>query len=119
MHVGIVGFSDRARSSLIPSFEACAAELGFDVVGVSDIWKRRREEGVAYFQQKYGQTVKPFHNNEELYDSRICDAVIVATADFQHVIVSFSSVSRRITSMVLFSKSRPPIAKRTGTPRSS
>jgi len=84
IHVGIVGFSDRARSSLIPSFEACAAELGFDVVGVSDIWKRRREEGVAYFQQKYGQTVKPFHNNEELYDSRICDAVIVATADFQH-----------------------------------
>ena len=33
--------------------------------------------------------------------------------------VSFSKVSRRITSIVLFSRSRPPITKRTGTPFSS
>ena len=44
IRVGIVGFSDRARHSLIPAFMACADELGFEIVAISDIWKRRREE---------------------------------------------------------------------------
>lgn len=30
IRVGIVGFSDRARHSLIPAFMACADELGFE-----------------------------------------------------------------------------------------
>ena len=45
VRVGIVGFSDRCRSSLIPTFMASADELGFEIVAVSDIWNRRREEG--------------------------------------------------------------------------
>lgn len=84
IRVGIVGFSDRARTSLIPAFQACAGELGFEIVAVSDIWNRRRNEAIEFFQKKYGQKVKVFRNNEELYDSKMCDAVIVATADFQH-----------------------------------
>lgn len=84
IRVGIVGFSDRARSSLIPAFQAYAGELGFEIVAVSDIWKRRREEAVTFFRDKYKIDVKAFRNNEELYDARICDAVIVATSDFQH-----------------------------------
>ena len=84
IRVGIVGFSDRARSSLIPAFQAYADELGFEIVAVSDIWNRRREEAVGFFQKKYGKKIKAFRNNEELYDAKICDAVIVATADFQH-----------------------------------
>ena len=32
IRVGIVGFSDRARHSLIPAFMACADELGFEIV---------------------------------------------------------------------------------------
>ena len=51
IRVGIVGFSDRARHSLIPAFMACADELGFEIVAISDIWKRRREEGVAFFRR--------------------------------------------------------------------
>ena len=86
IRVGIVGFSDRARQSLIPSFQAYAKELGFEIVAVSDLWKRRREEAAKFFQDKYGQQVKLFRNNEELYDAGICDAVIVATADFQHAL---------------------------------
>ena len=82
--VGIVGFSDRCRSSLIPCFMASAAELGFEIVAVSDIWNRRREEAKAFLKKNYDIDVKLFRNNEELYDSGICDAVIISTADFQH-----------------------------------
>lgn len=48
IRVGIVGFSDRARHSLIPAFMACADELGFEIVAISDIWKRRREERCCF-----------------------------------------------------------------------
>ena len=86
IRVGIVGFSDRSRYSLIPSFQASAEELGFEIVAVSDLWSLRRVEAEKFFSEKYGQKIKTFRNNEELYDARICDAVIIATADFQHAL---------------------------------
>ena len=86
VRVGIVGFSDRCRGSLIPSFMNHAKELGFEIVAVSDIWKRRREEAAAFFKSQYDMDVKLFRNNEELYASKMCDAVIISTADFQHPI---------------------------------
>lgn len=92
IRVGIVGFSDRTRSSLIPAFQAYANELGFEIVAVSDIWKRRREEAVAFFRDKYKIDVKAFRNNEELYDAKLCDAVIVATSDFQHALHCIEAV---------------------------
>lgn len=84
--VGIVGFSDRCRSSLIPAFMNSAKELGFEIVAVSDIWSLRRQAAEEFFLKKYGMKVKTFRNNEELYDSKMCDAVIISTADFQHPI---------------------------------
>lgn len=84
IRVGIIGFSDRFRSSLLPSFMANAKELNFEIVAVSDIWKLRREEAVKHFKEKYNLDVKAFRNNDELYDAKICDAVIISTADFQH-----------------------------------
>lgn len=86
IRVGIIGFSDRCRHSLIPAFQANAKALGFEIVAVSDIWSLRREEAVKFFKEKYNQDVKVFRNNEELYDSRMCDAVIISTADFQHAL---------------------------------
>src|SRR2546425_11220057 len=53
--VGIVGFSDRTRQALIPSFLKHADHLNFQLVGVSDIWNRRRDEGVAYIQKQIGR----------------------------------------------------------------
>ena len=82
--VGVVGFSNRFKSSLLPAFMANADELGFEIVAVSDIWSLRREAAIKHFKEKYNVDVKVFRNNEELYDSRICDAVIISTADFQH-----------------------------------
>ena len=84
IRVGIVGFSDRCRGSLIPCFMAHAKELGFEIVAVSDIWSVRRKEAAEFFREKYGINVRLFRNNEELYEAGICDAVIISTADFQH-----------------------------------
>ena len=47
VRVGVVGFSDRFKGSLLPSFFNHYKELNFDMVAVSDIWKVHREEGQA------------------------------------------------------------------------
>jgi len=84
VRVGVVGFSDRHKSSHIPCFMNHYKELNFEVVAVSDIWKLRREEGAAVWKGKMQNDVKAFRNNDELYDSKMVDAVFLSTADFQH-----------------------------------
>src|SRR5580698_4292759 len=84
VRVGIVGYGDRMRQGDIPAFQAHAKEMNFEIVAVSDIWNRRREEGAAYLQKLNGGTVVPVRNNDELYARKDVDAVIIATADFQH-----------------------------------
>ncbi|WP_020527427.1 Gfo/Idh/MocA family protein [Flexithrix dorotheae] len=87
VRVGIVGFSNRAKSSLIPAFTNHSKELNFQFVAVSDIWNRRREECLAYIKNdmKAGN-IEASRNNEELYDRGDIDAVIISTADFQHAL---------------------------------
>src|SRR5262249_36784123 len=65
--VGVVGFSDRFRYSLLPAFLNHHTELNFDVVAVSDIWKVRRELGQAHLKEKFNHDVAAYRNNEELY----------------------------------------------------
>lgn len=84
VRVGVVGFSDRFRSSLLPAFVAHAKELEFEFAAVSDIWKMRREEGQAHITKVSGTKVEAVRNNDELYARKDIDAVIIATADFQH-----------------------------------
>ena len=84
VRVGVVGFSDRFRSSLLPAFLANASELNFEFVAVSDIWSTRREEGKAHISKLAGKSIDAARNNDELYDRKDVDAVIMATADFQH-----------------------------------
>ena len=86
INVGIVGFSNRCRGSLIPAMLGHAKELNFEFTAVSDIWNRRRDEAVAYLKDKSGKTIKTARNNEELYDRKDVDAVIISTADFQHAL---------------------------------
>ena len=75
VRVGVVGYSDRFRQTLLPAFRASAKALDFEIVALSDIWSRRREEGVAQTAQALGTPVRGFRNNEELYDARMTDAV--------------------------------------------
>ncbi len=92
VRVGVVGFSDRFRSSLLPAFTNHNKEMNFDIVAVSDIWKRRREEGQAILKEKLGHDVKTFVNNEALYSAKEVDAVIISTADFQHALHTVEAV---------------------------
>jgi predicted dehydrogenase len=82
--VGIVGFSDRTRSSLIPAFLQSAGELNFELVALSDIWSRRRDEGRDFLARHTQKQIAVARNNDELYDNKSVEAVLVATADFQH-----------------------------------
>src|SRR5215831_14774420 len=84
VRVGLCGFSERFRDALLPAFHEHAAELNFDFAGVSDIWKLRREEGVAQIKKATGSDVTPAQNNDELFARKDIDAVFVATSDFQH-----------------------------------
>jgi len=92
IRVGIVGFSDRLRSSLLPSFMAYAEEFNCEIVGVSDLWGRRRDEAVAWFQKNTGKPIETYRNNEELYEKCKPDAVIISTADFQHALHAIEAV---------------------------
>ena len=86
VRVGIVGFSNRAQGSLIPSFLKKSKETNFDLVAVSDIWNKRREEGKAFLKEKTGNDIIAYQNNEALYEADEIDAVIISTADFQHAL---------------------------------
>ena len=86
VRVGVVGFSDRHKSSHIPCFMNHYKEMNFDVVAVSDIWSKRREEGVAAWKEKMQHDIVACRNNEELYDKKLVDAVFISTADFQHAL---------------------------------
>ena len=86
IRVGAVGFSDRFRQTLFPCFLNHYKELNFDFVAVSDIWKVRREEGQSFLKNAMGHDVKACMNNDELYNTKDLDAVIIATADFQHAL---------------------------------
>jgi predicted dehydrogenase len=84
VRVGVVGFSDRHKSTHIPCFMDHYKELNFDLVAVSDIWNRRREEGAALWKTKMEHDIVACRNNEEMYDKKGVDAVFISTADFQH-----------------------------------
>lgn len=92
VRVGVVGFSDRHRGSHIPCFMNHYKELNFDLVAVSDIWSKRREEGVAIWKEKMGHDIVGCRNNEEMYDKKLVDAVFIGTADFQHALHAIEAV---------------------------
>jgi predicted dehydrogenase len=92
VRVAFVGPGDRARDALIPAFMGQAAGLNFEPVAVCDIWNKRRDEGAAFVAQRADKFKVPMgseqlakaRNTEELYSMKGIDAVIIATADFQH-----------------------------------
>lgn len=91
--VGVVGCGDRMKQALIPAFQQNAQDMNFEFVAVSDIWNRRREEGAAYIQKLCGcNSISTVRNNDELYARKDVDAVLIATADFQHALHGVESV---------------------------
>lgn len=92
IRVALVGFSDRARQTLVPAFAQHAKDLNAEIFGVSDLWNRRRDEAEAWFQAEMGSRITTYRNNEELYEKGRPDAVIISTADFQHALHTIEAV---------------------------
>src|SRR5215475_8279929 len=84
VRVGVVGCGDRMKGALIPSFLQHSKEMNFEFVAISDLWNKRREDGCAYIDKLGGGHVDTVRNNDELYARKDVDAVLIATADFQH-----------------------------------
>jgi predicted dehydrogenase len=69
-----------------------AGELNFEPVAVCDIWNKRRDDGVDFVAKKAadnnvtlgGEQLAKARNLDELLAMKDIDAVIIATADFQH-----------------------------------
>jgi predicted dehydrogenase len=93
IRVGVVGCGDRMKQALIPAFLEHAKEMNFELVAVSDIWSRRRDEGTAYIRKLGGGPVDAVRNNDELYARKDVDAVLIATADFQHALHGVEAVT--------------------------
>jgi len=92
VNVGVVGFSNRHQDAHIPAFLDSYKEFNFDIIAVSDLWKKRREEGQAYLKQKFNHEIRACVNNDALYAIREVDAVMISTADFQHALHTVEAV---------------------------
>ena len=84
VRVGIIGCGDRMKGGDLPAFQLHAKDMNFQIVAVSDIWKRQREMGADFIDKLCGARPDQVRNNDELYARKDVDAVIIATADFQH-----------------------------------
>ncbi|MCG3161190.1 MAG: Inositol 2-dehydrogenase/D-chiro-inositol 3-dehydrogenase [Acidobacteria bacterium] len=82
--VGVLGFSERAMEALIPAFNAITSSQNCEIVAVADIWNRRRDEGADFIGKLTGKPIAKARNNDELYEMKNVQAVIIATADHQH-----------------------------------
>ncbi len=90
--VGVVGFSERAMEALIPAFNAITSAQNCEIVAVSDIWNRRREEGAGFIGKLTEKPIAKARNNDELYAMKNVQAVIIATADHQHALHGVEAV---------------------------
>jgi predicted dehydrogenase len=93
VRTAVVGCGDRMKQALIPAFSDHAKEMNFEFVAVCDIWNKRREEGKEYIKKVSGFDVEPVANTDALYSRKDVDAVLIATADFQHARCGIEAVN--------------------------
>lgn len=93
VRTAVVGCGDRMRGALIPAFLQNAKDQNFEFVAVCDLWNKRRDEGAAMLSQKTGNSVVAVPNTDELYARKDVDAVLIATADFQHAKCGVAAVN--------------------------
>ena len=83
VRVGFIGVGGRCRG-LMEAFQANAKDLNMEIGAVCDIWNKRRESAVEFVKELTGKSPKVARNTDELYEMKDIEAVVVATADFQH-----------------------------------
>ncbi len=83
IRVGFVGVGGRCHS-LMEAFQANADALGMEIGAVCDIWNKRLDSGADFVKKLTGKTPKKARNTDELWEMKDIEAVVFATADFQH-----------------------------------
>ena len=83
VRVAIIGPGDRGRS-LMNQFQRHAEDLNMELVAVCDIWKPHRDRAANMLKEWGISEPIVCRNTDELYERNDIDAVITATADFQH-----------------------------------
>ncbi|MFZ8853584.1 Gfo/Idh/MocA family protein [Fervidibacter sp.] len=59
-------------------------DLNAEIVAICDVWRRNLERAANLVKEWYGREPLKFIAHEDLLASKEVDAVIIATADFQH-----------------------------------
>ncbi len=90
--IGFVGFGERAQEALLPALLQHATAQNCEVAAICDLWRLRREAGAAAMNKATNQAVALARNTDELYAMKNVDAVIIATADFQHALHGVEAV---------------------------
>lgn len=91
IRVGIIGPGDRGRS-LMNELLQQAGHHNAELTAVCDLWSRRRQQAAALIRYRTGKTAASFRNTDELYDSGVVDAVMIATPDFSHAILCAEAI---------------------------
>ena len=83
VRVGFVGLGGRCKS-LIQAFQANAKDLNMEIGAVCDIWNKRLDSGAEFVAELTGKMPRKARNMDELWKMKDIEAVVFATADFQH-----------------------------------
>jgi len=83
VRAGFVGLGSRCKS-LMRAFQANAKDLNMEIGAVCDIWNKRLDSGAEFAAKLSGKIPKKARNMDELWDMKDIEAVVFATADFQH-----------------------------------
>jgi predicted dehydrogenase len=91
VNVGIIGPGCRGHS-LMNSFYQSDKELNMELNAVCDLWRVRREQRAEEIAVRSGRKPRVARNTEELYALPGLDAVIIATPDFSHALLTAEAV---------------------------
>jgi predicted dehydrogenase len=84
LSVGIVGAGQRGRV-LLNECRELEKEMNAEMTAVCDIWRLNRERAMAAMAQWHGgKPPRPCRNLDEICELKDVDALLIATADFQH-----------------------------------
>src|SRR5205085_2198466 len=83
LNLGVVGLGSRG-GTLLGWVQRLAKDQNLAVTAVADLWERRRSAAAARVAGWQGRAPAECRTAGELFDRRDVDAVLIATADFQH-----------------------------------
>ncbi|UCD29615.1 MAG: Gfo/Idh/MocA family oxidoreductase, partial [Planctomycetota bacterium] len=83
MSVGVVGLGNRGTQLMSWAYDLSESD-NIELTAVCDIWNRRREEGAEIVRGWMGRRPIICRTLAEICELKDVDALIIATADFQH-----------------------------------